>query len=331
MKRVLIVIGPLALVPAFMAQQPPRKAQKSAQISSNEGQPLTAFPVAAGKQLFDLHAWDKAEEQYLKLDSSNASPADRRQALDGIKAARQRILEEKRAGAFAAARVFETLERWKDAEQAYADIAKTDPERAPQAAASAERLRPRLTNARWPEAIDDWVLKLGRILLLPSILYAFFRFCRAVQRSRASIKFQPFRASTDDAAKQMAFWLESTLANLRSPAPGFPTWPGLANTLPLMRLPEIGEELELENLEIGGVKVPFKQLMQSIAVPRARVSGHWYVGSAMGSAYVAVEKREWLTLRHSSSAEQSVTSVAGPAQDADLRRFAYAVFIEASR
>jgi hypothetical protein len=330
MKKSLFLSVLLVFIAALAAQTPAQQPRAKAQIPQAQQRPISPFSLEAARQLFDLYAWDKAEEHFLKLESS-ASPADRQQALDGIKNSRKHIIEEKRSGSFAAARLLEALERWKDAEQAYVEIAKTDPEGAMLAAAEAERLKPKINNARWPEALDDLVLKLGHILLIPSIVYAVFRFWRAARRSRTSIKFQPFRASTDDAAKQLAFWLESTLANLRSPAPAFPTWPGLKSTLPLMRLPEIGDELELEDLEVGGVKVPLKQLIQSIAVPRARVSGHWYVGSATGSAYVSVEKRKWLGLRHASSAEQAVTSVGGPAQDADLRRFAYAVFIEASR
>jgi len=329
MKRSLFLSVLLVFIAALVAQTPAQPTRPKAAPQA-QPQPVPPFSLEAGRQLSALHAWDKAEEQLLKLDSS-ASAADRQQALDGIKNSRKRIIEERRAGAFAAARLLGSLERWKDAEQVYVDIAKSDPEEASHAAAEAERLQPKLTNARWPEALDDLALKFGHLLLIPSIVYAIVRFLGTARRSRASIKFQPFRASTDDAAKQIAFWLESTLANLRSPAPAFPTWPGLKSTLPLMRLPEIGDELELEDLEVGGVKVPLKQLIQSIAVPRARVSGHWYVGSATGSAYVSVEKRRWFRLRHATSAEQPVASVGGPAQDADLRRFAYAVFIEASR
>ena len=169
------------------------------------------------------------------------------------------------------------------------------------------------------------------MLLILGILFGCYRFVRIVRRVRARIRFQLFRASTDDAAKQMAFWLESTLADLRSPFRTLPTWPGLANTLPLMQLPDVQEDFELEDLEIGGVKVPLQQLFQSFAVPRARVSGHWYVGSVAGQAYVVVEKRRRFELEYSSSAQQPIGSGAGPAQDADLQRFAYAVFIEASR
>lgn len=309
-----IFVTSIAAAPAQQTQPPPRPS----------------FALAAADQLSALGAWDKAEEQYLKLEST-ASASERAQALAGIKNARQHILDDKRAGAFAAARAFERLKRWKDAEQAYIDIVKSDPGAARDAAAAADRIKARITNDRWPEVVDDWSLKLGRILLIFSVVLAIFLFSRAIRKARTSIRFQPFKASSEDAAKQMAFWLESSLADLQSPAPTYPAWPGLVNTLALMRLPGIGEDLELEDVEIGGFKVPFKQLLQIVAVPRARVSGNWYVGAVTGSAYVAVEKRKGFGFELSSSVRRPVNSTAGPLQDDDLQRFAYAVFIEAAR
>jgi hypothetical protein len=329
MNTVLLVLSVVVAGAATAQNTPSTRAQQKGHRVRTQVLP-SEFPLDAARQLADLDAWEKAEEQYLKVDSK-ASAADRQRALEGIRTARQQIIREKREGAIAAARVLESLERWKEAEQAWADIAKNDPSRASEAAANAARIAPRITNFRWPEVIDDWLLRIGHILLIPAILFGCYRFARMVRRVRKRIKFQPFRANTDDAAKQMAFWLESTLADLRSPFSTLPTWPGLANTLPLMQLPGLQDDFELEDLEIGGVKAPLQQLFRSIAVPRARVSGHWYVGSVGGQAYVVVEKRRRFELEYSSSTQHPIVSAAGPAQDADLQRFAYAVFIEASR
>src|SRR5262245_56311520 len=207
---------------------------------------------------------------------------------------------------------------------------KADPSALKVASESLERLKARPVNHRWTEWLDKWLLNAGRILLIASVLLGLLLFARAVLRKRKMIQFLPFRASTDDAAKQMAFWLERVLADLRSPAPTLPLAPGLTSSLPFMALPGLADPFPELDFEVGGAKIPFQALAELFAKPRARVTGTWYAG-ATGAALATIERRWRLEYVPFSHKLRPIHHAAGVMQDHDLELFAYAVYIEASK
>ncbi|HMF79371.1 MAG TPA: hypothetical protein VK604_27165 [Bryobacteraceae bacterium] len=308
-----------------------------ARPSGGHGQPAaikiarasSPFALSAAQRLEEIKAWDKAEEQYLKI-GEGASAADRQRALDGIAHVHEKAEAEKRQTALSAAEALAETKHWKEAEQIYADLAKSD---ASVQKAVTERLKligPQLDNRRWRERFDELALDIGRVLLPLSLCFGLFLFTHAVLKTRKMIQFLSFRANSDDAAKQIAFWFERVLADLRSPTPVLPLAPALTTTLPFMALPGFSGQLASFDLEVGGTKIPFQAIYEVLGKPKARVSSTWYAG-ASGGALATIEKRHALQYVPFSFASRPISGPAGPAQDNDLQLFAYAVFIEAAK
>jgi hypothetical protein len=278
---------------------------------------------------------EKAEEEYLKA-GEDAAPAIQQEALDAVVRVRRTFEEKKRHDALLAARLLEMQERWKDAEQAYVELLKSDPAVRNEVVQALKGLRPRLTGKRWPERFDEVVGVIGRGLLVVTILLGVRIAVHETRKTRRSIQFVPFQASSDTGAKQMAFWVGRVRAELRSsaaPANLFPTLaPGLpagSSSLAFIQMPDLPEEVkELPEFEVGGVKLPLRWLTQPVSVPRVRVSCAWVVGSVAGDAFAEVERRHWNNLRPHSTVARTVASSPGLAQDRDLRLFAYCVFIK---
>jgi hypothetical protein len=306
-----------------------RQSRKEREPAAVKTSP-TPFALSAAQRLEELKAWDKAEEQYLKADDKDVSGANREKALDGLARVHERARAEKRETALAAAKALAKTEHWKDAEQVYAELIKSDASAQKAATEGLERISPRLSNRRWPERFDEVALDFGRILLAVSVILALLLITRAVLKTRKMIQFLPFRASSDDAAKQIAFWLERVLADLRSPAPTLPLAPALTSSLPFMALPGLSEQLPDFDLDVGGTKIPFQAIYDVLGKPKARVSGTWYAG-ASGAALATIEKRRTLEYVPFSFAARPIGGTAGAAQDNDLQLFAYAVFIEAAK
>lgn len=289
-----------------------------------------SFALAVAQRLEQLKAWDKAEDEYLKVDSG-APAADRQAALAGLARVHQQAQAEKRATALAAAEDLERSKHWSEAEQVYIGLIKSDHSAQKIAAERLERIEPRWYNLRWPEWFHQISLNVGRVLLALSIVGGVALLGRSIRDKRKTIEFQTFRASTDTAAEQIAFWLERVLSDLRSPVPSFPLTPTLTSSLPFIALPGFAEQMPDVDLEVGGTKIPFKAVYEFFARPRVRVSGNWYVG-ASGSALATLEKRRGFDQYVPfSSATRPISDTAGAAQDNDLQLFAYAVFIEAAK
>jgi len=288
-----------------------------------------SFALAAGQHYEKLGELEKAEEQYLKA-GNDLAPGAQLASLDAITRVRQKLGEQKRHAALATAKLLEDQERWEEAERSYLDLLKSDSGAEEMVAAALTRLRPRLDGKRWPEAFDELALKTGRVLLVISIPLVFFIAVRAIFKARRSIQFLPFRGSSESGVKQVTFWLDRVRAELRSPASPFRLSSSLTSGLPFIRMPDLSEQFnEPAELEVGGVKVPLKQLIQIVGVPRVRVSGGWMVGSATGDAYAEVECRHGTEFESHSVVTRTIASSPGDAQDRGLRLFAYDVLIKA--
>jgi tetratricopeptide (TPR) repeat protein len=303
----------------------------------------SAFALDAAKKYEGLGEWEKAEEQYLKAGAS-AMPDLRQRSLDGAIRMREDLREQKKHAALVSAKLLEDQERWKDAEQAYLDILKSDPQAEREATAALHRIRPHIPGPRWSEAFDEYAATIGRVLLVPAfllVLLALWFSVLAVSKTRRSIQLIPFTGSTDDSTKQIAFWMQRVRGELRSAAlPLFSASGESPRSMPPnveSGFPFTGEiELQLETpeppeLEIGGIKLPLKQILQFVAVPRVRVSGCWFIGQATGNAYAEVERRGWTKFEQHSIVRRAIVSTPGAAQDKDLRIFAYDVLMRASR
>jgi tetratricopeptide (TPR) repeat protein len=289
----------------------------------------TAFALAAGQGYEGLGEWEKAEEQYLKAGNDPA-PGVQEAALSSVVRVRRKFREQKRQASLASAKLLEDQERWKEAEQSYLDLLKADPAAANEIADALARLRPRLTGKRWSEAFDESLAKVGRVLLVPSIALVIAIALRTIAKTRRSIQVLPFAADSDSGAKQMAFWLSNARAELRSPASTYPLSSKLTSGLPFIQMPDLQESMvEVPELEVGGVKLPLKQLTRIVSIPRVRVSGGWTVGTTSGDAHAEVERRRWFAFEVDSVAKRAIASTPGSVQDRDLQLFAYDVLIKA--
>lgn len=326
-------LGLLVWLACFLWHSGLGQTGKSGKTAS-QPQPVVklSFAMAAAQRYEDLSEWEKAEEQYLKA-GNDPTPGAQQASLAAIVRVRQRLKQQKRDDALGAAKLLEDQQRWKEAEQSYLDLLKSDLGAERQVAAGLARLQPRLWGKRWPEAFDVFAADLGRLLLVISILLALLLLviaARTIFKVRRSVLFLPFQASSESSAKQVAFWLDRTRAELRSPAPPLLLSPSLISGLPFICMPDLPEQFpEPAVLEVGGVKLPLKQLTQIVGVPRVRVSGGWMVGSTTGDAYAEVERRRWAEFESHAVVTRTIVSSPGGAQDRDLRLFAYDVLIKA--
>src|SRR5262249_14708697 len=126
------------------------------------------FAMLAGQQYENLGEWQKAEEQYLKAGQGAATA--QAQALAGIARMRQQFKAERRDGALGVAKELARQKLWKQAEEQYMDLLKSDPEARDKAAAGLQSLQPKLFGERWPEAFDELAGKAGRLFLVASLL-----------------------------------------------------------------------------------------------------------------------------------------------------------------
>lgn len=287
-----------------------------------------SFALSAAQRYDKLGEWDKAEEQYLKA-GEGLDPTLQREILDALARVRTASREKKRHDALLAAKSLKDQERWKDAEQAYIDLLRSDPGAREEVAEALVKLRPRLFGKRWTEAFLEIAGTAGRALLVLTIVLVVGVAIRETKKTRRSIQFLPFRASSDNGAKQMAIWIDRVRAQLRSRPLPAPLPPGLISGLPFVRMPDLPEQInEPAEFEVGGVKFQFKQLTQLVSVPRVRVSCGWTVGSVTGSACAEVECQSGLDLAPHSIVARSVQSSPGSDQDKDMRLFAFDVFIK---
>jgi hypothetical protein len=336
MSRLVLIACLLPFLCHSLGGQPP--VEKKSPPKADE----SVFAFDAAKKYEDLGEWEKAEEQYLKAGASATSDL-RQRSLDGAIRVRKNLREQKRQTALTSAKLLEEQERWKDAEQAYLDLLKSDPQTERDVTSALDRIRPHIPGPRWGEPFDEYAATIGRILLVPAFLVvvlALWVSCLAVRKTRRSILLMPFGGATDESTKQIAFWMQRVRGELRSAAlPLFSAGESL-RSMPAgveSGFPFTGEvELQLETLEppeleIGGIKLPLKQIMQFVAVPRVRVSGGWFNGQVTGSAYAEVERRVWTRFEHHAIIRRAVVSLPGADQDRDLRIFAYDVLMRASR
>lgn len=328
MRHLCSIAGLVYLVCYSGSAQTGRPATTTPQ--SRPQQPVElSFALAAGQQYEQLGEWEKAEEQFLKA-ANDPTPGARQTALTAIVRVRRSLRDQRRHSALAAARLLEDQERWKEAEQTYLDLLKSDPGATMEVGDALSRLRPRLNGKRWAEAFDETAANTGRVLLVLSVVLVLSVAGYAISKARRCIQFLPFRGSSDTGAKQIAFWLGRVRAELRAPAaPSFLS-PSLVSGLPFIRMPDLPEQLsESPELEVGGIKLPLKQLTQIVGVPRVRVSGGWMVGSITGDAYAEIERRRGAEFEPHSVITRAIASSPGDVQDRDLRLFAYDVLIKA--
>jgi hypothetical protein len=338
MSRVFLIACSLPFLCYSLRGQAPAE-KKSPANSADE----SAFAFDAAKKYEGLGEWEKAEEQYLKA-GAGATPDLRQRSLDGAIRVRGHLREQKKHAALASAKLLQDQERWKDAEQAYLDILKSDPQTEREVTAALDRIRPHIPGPRWSEAFDEYAASIGRVLIVPAffaVLLALWFSALAVGKMRRSILLVPFSGGTDESTKQIAFWIQRVRGELRSAA--LPLFSGSEGSPQSMSpsvesgFPFTGEiELQLETLEppeleIGGIKLPLKQIMQFVAVPRVRVSGCWLIGQVTGNAYAEVERRSWTKFEQHSIVRRAIVSAPGVAQDKDLRIFVYDVLMRASR
>lgn len=130
----------------------------------------------------------------------------------------QKLKQQKGQAALTSAKLLEVQERWKDAEQSYLDLLKSDPGAEREVASALEKIRPKLRGPRRTEAFDELAAKISRRLLILSIFVVLTITVLAIVKTRRSIQFVPFTASTDENAKQIVFWLQRSRLELKSAA-----------------------------------------------------------------------------------------------------------------
>jgi hypothetical protein len=304
-------------------RRPPSSATRVPPITAEQ----TALRLAGVYE--EVHELAKAEEQFV-MASRSQDPKLVDSAVEGLRRVRAKMRQEADETALATAKEYEHLGRWELAQSEYAAAIKATSGAVRQSAVDGLRKVDReLSWNRAATVTDAWVLWVGKGVAVVLVVLWLPTVWSWVIASRGSIKVFPFIAPSDEAGKEILFWLAYARSKLRGrpePPPGAVLMVA-ASSLPYIDLPNLPSEVtDIANLDLGTGKVGLKDALQVVARPKTRISGGWVRGTSGGLAYAELEARHWRGYGFQSRVVQPI-SAAG--QAADLELFGYDVLIHA--
>ena len=263
--------------------------------------------------------------------AKTSDPKLRALALDGVKRVVELAQKDRELNALAVAGEYERQQRWGPARDEYASVAKTATGALlTRAIDGMQRMHARLGWQDRAATFDGGLVWLGRILGTFVMIWWLFRLARSIWTTRRSIKVFPFVGQSDQAAKEIVFWLAYVRASLRSAAPTSGAVLMSSWNLPLIDLPglETSTVPQVEDPTLGGAKIPLKDLLSALGRARVRISGGLTSGTAGGRAYAEIERRRWNGYAVHATVTQPLS--AGASQASDLELFSYDVLIRAT-
>jgi tetratricopeptide (TPR) repeat protein len=337
MKKIALAISLLAI---FVPQSGNLVAQTSGARSSPAS---AAAPTQAPRNSDELSAlnaaemyerlgeFEKAEEQFL-VATRASNPSLQGRALAGLERAAESAREGRERRALAVAEEYERQKRWNLAGDAYADAVKTGT--GFNTALAIDGLRRIHGQLLWEKMASDFdakMLWLGRVAGVSLVLWWAWRVTQSVWTVRRSIKVYSFVTQSDEASKQIIFWLAYARAGMRGATPTPGTVLMVSYNLPLVDLPGFPSDVpEVEDPTLGDTKLPLKDLFSAWGRPRIRVTGGWISSDGGGQAYAEVERRQLLR-RYAVRSTITKAIRGGASQVSDLELFSYDVLIRATQ
>ncbi len=300
--------------------------------------PVKVEHVNADLEMAKIYAgmknWPEAETHYVLAAQD---PASRKEALAGLAEVRKRFNADKLAGEAAAltvAKSYADRDIQPEAEKLYqgsaTNAAVSEGTRGAARAGLAKALDAQETD-RLFASIKEWTERvkssMESLFWVIALLLGFFLACTALQaiaRRRKLILLHEFKSSSDEASRALSVTLQHARARMQHPALAPGRMPGFL----LLTMPTFSDELEpIEDLELGGSKIPFAALAKEWGRPRVQISGGFDAGKPAGEIFAVIEAKrasEQIYLN------QAVRTQVPAQQQRDLFDFAYDVIVKAS-
>jgi len=295
-------------------------SSKSTRRLASKPEPAGMFDLQLGKFYEKQERWKEAEQEYVQAGRIGA-PGVKKEALAAIERLKIYRPSDNENFEFDLAKLYEDGEHWQEAEQHYAAAAKGETKQVRDLALQGvQRAR---AHRGWEEFwgdFDRWLGYLARVLGLLFLVVIAYRLWRVWR----TMEIVPFEAGNDNASKQVNFSLASALEGLpQIVGPVVFTGNDVLTKLPGVEgLPD-----PVQDIEIGGVKLPLTDWIKMIRLPKVRVVGRWDTG--MRSAQARIFGRRWIfRYLEKRSSRFYVPAEAGDTQELRLRLFAYDVLIK---
>jgi len=281
-----------------------------------------------------LKNWPEAESHYVLAAKD---PSSRREALAGLANVRSKFNAEKLVGEtapLAAAKSYDDRDIHPKSEDLYRNTATnsaiTDETRK-SALAGLEKALDSQKRDRMFTAVKEWTERIKSGLEFLFWLIALILGCilagtagRAIWKRRQIILFQEFKASSEDASRALSIILKHARARMQNPALA----PGRTPGFLLLKMPTFSDELEpIEDLELGGSKIPFAAIAKELGKPKVQINGGFDASQPTGEIFAVIDGRG---AKDQIYLNQAVRTQVPNQQQGDLFDFAYDVIVKAS-
>jgi hypothetical protein len=283
-----------------------------------------------------LKNWSEAEAHFVL---AARDPLSLREALVGLEDARSKVNAEKLAGDAApldAAKLFEERDIQSKAEEIYRTTAQNSAIAESTRKAAADGLAKALdaqrsdrwfaTTKEWMERIKGWVEFLFWLVALVLGIILGRAVIGSILRRRKIILFHGFDTPSDETSRSLAIMLRQARVRMQNP------WLSPVGVMPavlVQNMPTFDSELEpIEDLELGGAKIPFAAIARIWGDPKVQVHGAFDALSPSGSIFAAIKKRG---VEQELYRAQRVRTGVPSQQRGDLFNFAYDVIVRASK
>jgi hypothetical protein len=317
----------------------PTKAQTSCNCVRKK-RPTARKHINADLEMAKIYArlknWSEAEVHFVL---AARDPISQKEALAGLEASRMKFNAEKLAGDAApleAGKIYQKNDLEAKAEEIYraAAVSPAVGEITRQTAAG------RLIDAleaqkwdRWFSKFKEWMERLKgavEFLFWALALVLGLIFCvsiiQSIRRRRKMILFHEFKAPNEELSRSLAVTFKHARVRMQNP------WLSPAGVMPTVlvrNMPTFDDEFEpIEDLELGGAKIPFAFIAKIWGEPAVQVNGGFDGVSPLGSVFAVIKKRD---KRRETYRGQGVRMGVPNVQRRDLLDFAYDVIVRASK
>lgn len=306
----------------------PRKRQSSAQKHVNAD-------LEIAKVYMRLKNWSEAEEHFVL---AARDPLSQTEALTGLENARSEIDAEKDMGETApmgVAKLYEDNDIQDKAEAIYQSAATNSTVSEDTRKSAAEGLA-RILKAQggdrffssvkvWSERIEGLVESFFWVAALLLSFVLAWHIGGAIFKRRKAVLFQDFITPSEELSRSLSIIFKQARSRMQNPSLS-PI--GAMSAVLVQHMPTFSDEVEpIEDLEIGGAKLPFAAIARLWGEPRIQISGGFDGLSPLGSIFATIKRRGGEQEIHR---DQIVRTGVPSQQRGDLFDFAYDLIVRSS-
>ena len=317
-QRLLIV----TVLMAFCDATPTGKSKSPSAINTVRT-PACGFELSLAQNFASVGDWKDAESHFTAAVQDSNCQAE---ALAGI----QNAKSNEATNLLETGMIYESKSQWAKAEEVYRAVA-NDSSTEVIRQAGRDRLaavvEAEVEEKKWSalrNSISEWIKAIAEFVAVSLAMILGFFTILSIFKSRRRILIYPFSAPTDELAKGLGIQLRYARLTMNNPAfsRAVQIPPFLVENL------EFSDDVEpIEDLEIGGGKIPFASLGKLFGRSRVRVTGGFDGVGPTGNAYSIIETQDG---EGDTFVRREIRIGVPNEQRLDLLDFAYDVMVKAS-